>query len=243
MIYTRPFITKRFIAYAGDSYRTELSLAVGVVDAFTEQQPAVALSVRLKELPEVPSVRTDRGFFCFQGREIVTLAGIPITRIIIPDGNYTLVVEPDLTSGNWFYLEPRPPAPWTNTFERPVVLPVPNPLRPLEEVRLAPTPAYPFPANATLVRGTVTQGAAGSVPDAVVSCTYEQTDPADTTQTIFEDVETLSNREGEYVLFFKSLPLNTQQITLTASKGGNQVQKQVVITEGKTLTSQILDLP
>jgi len=243
MIYTRPFITNRFVAYAGESHRLELSLAVAVVDAFTDRQPEIDVRVRLKELPQIKPFRTDRGFFVFEGRETVKVNGTEIPRVGIPDGNYTLVIEPDLSAGDWFYLQPAAGDPWTNTFERPITLPLPNPLRPLEEVKLSPKSSYPFPANATLVRGKVRQGGA-NVAEAVVSTTYDEVDPADTSQTLSVMVETLTDREGDFVLFFKKLPLKTQTVTIEAIKGGPAVPMPgVVITEGTTLKNQIIDLP
>jgi hypothetical protein len=241
MIYTRPFITRKFIGYAGDSRRTQVTLAVQVVDSFTDLYPEVPLSVRLKELPDIKTVRGARGFYCFEGRETVTIDGVEINRSPIPDGNYTLVVQPDQISGNQFFLQPRlVNQPWTNNFERPVVLPMPNPLNPLEIVRFAPTPAYPFPANATLVRGLVRQGAAG-VPNVVVTSTYNEVDPADPALQIARVVETLTDREGEYALFFKRLPNKTQAINIRVR--GTAVQIPVVITEGTTLKNQVLVLP
>jgi hypothetical protein len=241
MIYTRPFITKKFIGYAGDSVRTQVTLAVQVVDSFTELYPEAPLSVRLKELPDIKALRGQRGFYCFEGRETITIDGAVINRSPIPDGNYTLVVQPDQTLGNGFFLQPRQVGqPWTNNFERPVVLPMPNPLNPLEIVTFAPTPAYPFPANATLVRGLVRQAGAG-VPNAVVTSTYDEVEPADPSVTVVRNVETLTDREGEYALFFKRLPDKTQAITVRVR--GTAVQLPVVITEGTTLKNQVLTLP
>jgi len=243
MIYTRPFTTRRFIAYAGDSWRKELSLVVQVTDEFTDQQPQVPLSVSLKELPQQLPFRNDHGFFCFEGRETVTIDGVARTRDVIPNGNYTLVVEPDPTSGNFFYLQPRPGDPWSKTFELSLTLPLPNPLQPLEAVTLSPTPSYPFPANATLVRGRVREGGVAA-PDAVVSSTYTAVDPTDATQTVFRNVATLTDREGEFALFFKRLPLKTQTITITAVKNGPPVPvPNILITEGKTLKNQVISLP
>jgi hypothetical protein len=102
--------------------------------------------------------------------------------------------------------------------------------------------SYPFPGNATLVRGRVTQGSPDGVADAVVSCTYDQVDPQDVIQTIPETVETLTNGDGEYVLFFKSLPEVTQLVTIAAVKGPDQAQDQFLITEGKTTLADALDL-
>lgn len=243
MIYTRPFITRRFIAYSGDSRTTDVKLAVRVVDSFTEEPPLIALRVRLKELPDVRPLRGESGFYGFEGTETVKVNGTTIIRNPIPDGNYTLIVEPDQISGNQYNLQPRLLGqPWTNTFERPIVLPLPNPLQPLEVVTFSPTPAYVFPANTTLVRGIVAK-AGVTVVSAVVSTTYDQTDPADTTQTISVDIETITDPAGEWVLFFKSLPTKTQNITIVAKKNGDQNQITPIITEGKTLTKQLITLP
>ncbi|HEV8430481.1 MAG TPA: hypothetical protein VGQ41_21440 [Pyrinomonadaceae bacterium] len=243
MIYTRPYITKKFIAYAGDSRTIDVTLAVRVIDAFTKDPPLVPLNVRLKELSRIRPLRGESGFYCFAGTETVTIDGTTIIRNPIPNGNYTLLVEPDPTSGNQFNLQPRQVGqPWTTTFERPIVLPLPNPLQPLEVVTLSPTAAYPFPGNTTLVRGTVKKFGV-AVGAAVVSTTYDQVDPADTTQTIPVDIETITDPAGEYVLFFKSLPAKTQNLTIVATKNGDQNQITPVIIEGSTLKNQHITFP
>ena len=121
-------------------------------------------------------------------------------------------------------------------------MPLPNPLQPVELVTLSPTPAYAFPANATLVRGTVKKFGV-AVGAAVVSTTYDKIDPADTTQTIPVDIETITDPAGEYVLFFKRLPAKTQNITIVATKNGDQNQITPVITEGSTLKNQHITFP
>jgi hypothetical protein len=243
MIYTRPYMTKKFIAYAGDSRTADVALAVRVMDAFTEEPARVPLNVGLKELPRLRPIRGESGFYCFVGTETVIIDGVTIISNPIPNGNYTLLVEPDPTSGNQFNLQPRLLGqPWTTAFERPIVLPLPNPLQPLEIVTLAPTPAYPFPANATLVRGTVKKFGV-AVGAAVVKTKYDQVDRADTTQTISVDIETMTDPVGEYVLFLKSLPAKTQTITIVATKNSDQNQITPTITEGTTLTNQHITFP
>jgi hypothetical protein len=66
-------------------------------------------------------------------------------------------------------------------------------------------------------------------------------DPADPALQIARDVETLTDREGEYALFFKRLPNKTQAINIRVR--GTAVQIPVVITEGTTLKNQVLVLP
>lgn len=233
MTYTRPFVTSRFTAHEGDSWRRPLSLAVRVDDAFTGRMAVAPLRVYLKELRFLPVLRSLGGLFCFEGRR---------PGEALPAGNYTLVVEPDRTRADFFFLQPAQGGQWSESFERVVTLPLIGPDAPLEVVTLAPRPSYPFPANATLVRGRVTQGGQPSA-GAVVSSTYDQVDPADTTQTVSVSVETMTDRGGEYVLFFKKLPDPTQTVTVIAEKGGQTVQQQVLITEGATLLAGPLVLP
>lgn len=252
MIYTRPFITKRFIAYEGDSRISELVLTVQVVDDFSRQLPLVPLNVSLKERPSVRPIRSQQGFYVFEKRRVEVINGQPTTDEI-PDDNYTLIVEPDRSYGGWYFLKPKVGDPWVSSFERtvavtsqfqtPVVLPMNPVVAPLEVVNLTPAPAYPFPANATLVRGTVVK-AGVAVPTAVVSTTYEQIDPADATQTKFVFIETITDQAGEYALFFKSLPTKTQLITIHAEKNGDQDDLiNRLITESRTLTNQAINFP
>ena len=251
MIYMRPFITKHFIAYEGDSRITQLSLAVQVVDAFTRTAPDVPLDVRLKELPFIRPSKSIGGFFCFEGRQTVVVDGVALpTRVLIPDGNYTLVVEPDPLFADRYFLEGNSGDPGT-TFERPVavtpyatpvVLPL-NPLRaPLQIVRFLPTPAYPFPSNATLVRGNVLQ-AGVPVVGAVVSTDYKEIKPTDSSQTILVHVETFTDRGGEFVLFFKRLRVKTQPITVQVVKNGPPFPVNTQITEGTTTPLVDINLP
>lgn len=235
MTYTRPFITSRFTAYAGDSLRRRLSLAVSVIDAFTGKQAVVPLRVFLKGLRQLRSLRSRSGFFYFEGN---------IPGELLPAGDYTLVVDPDPTTADFFYLQPGGREDWTDKFERKIKLPLPDEQSPLEIVTLSPKPSYPFPSNATLVRGKVITGAPEvGVSGAVISSTYDQVDPADNDRTISVDVETQTDLAGEYVLFFKKLPGKTQRITVVAAKGGQQDEVDVEITEGTTRAADPLHLP
>lgn len=237
MTYTRPFIAARFTAHAGDTRPHELFLAVRVVDSFTEEPPPFAVSVRLKQLPRLVPVRNRSGFYCFEG----VPKPAPGTPLIEP-GAYTLVFKPDRTTSDWYYLESTA-ADWSDTFERDINLPKADPKSPVEIAVFVPKPSYPFPGNATLVRGKVTtQGGAEDVEGAIVSTTYQHEDPPGAPSSPVT-ARTLTDGAGEFVLFFKRLPGATQQITLTAAKGLIQVPQTVPITEGTTLKGVSLDLP
>lgn len=225
MTYTHPFITSRFVAYAGDTRTRALSMALRVIDGFTLDQPAASgLIVQLAPIPAnrlipIPrAVRGHSGVFCFED---------------VPAGNYTMTIETDPTTAPWFYLPPVP-----------VTIPLPNlpdPTEPLLEIILTPNPAYPFPLDATLARGIVISNPTGpGVADAVVSTTYDQVNPNDEDLKVPVNVETLTDSKGQFVLFFKRLPAKTQNIIITSVKGGNQVQQQMTIVEG---TMQMVVLP
>ncbi len=225
MIYTRPYVTSTFVAFGGDSKSRGLSMAVRLIDDFTRRQPEMNLRVRLRPVlaavPPPRPVRGASGAYCFED---------------VPNGNYTLTVE---TEGTRPLIYLMPPLPIT------IPLPaLPDPTIPLVEIVLTPSSAYPYPPDATLVRGVVTQlGTGDPVPDALVNATYDQVDPADELLTVLANVETRADIDGQFALFFRRLPAHTQNVTITAAQGGNQVQAPVMITEGATQTVNLPALP
>ncbi|HEU4595194.1 MAG TPA: hypothetical protein VFS10_08480 [Pyrinomonadaceae bacterium] len=233
MTYTRPFVTRRFVAYGGDSRRQQLSLAVEVEDAFTERPVGVPLRVFIKQLPRARTLLALSGRYCFED---------------IPDGDYTLVIEFD-PAHDWFNLHPLKPGEWEDGFERAVKVPPPGTTdpklrKPLVKVLLSPKPSYPFPPNATLVRGRIETKAVPPQPvaGAVVNTTYQQSDPSapdDNNQTIPVKVETRTNAAGDYVFFFKRLPGKEQEITVIAEHD----QTKVKIKEGTTQFADPLLFP
>lgn len=239
MLYKRPFITRRFVAYGGelfggDTHRHRLALAVQVLDDFTGKQVEVPLRVFLKELRQARPLRKQSGLFCFED---------------VPSGNYTLVVEPDLLTADWFYLKLSGGGVKPNGFELPVTLPIPQPPEwpnpppppappwPRLDVTLAPKGTYPFPANATLVRGLVTTGTGNALRGAAgvtVKGKYRQVDPTDSDLTLPKEIETQTDDAGEYVLFFQKLPSRKQAVTVVAVKDGQSLEQEVEIKEGVT---------
>ncbi len=223
MSYARPFVTPSFTAYAGDSQTKDLSLAVNVVDTFTDLPAAVKLRVLLKERKQSKAIFNLRGLFCFEE---------------VPDGHYTLVTEPDRVTADWFFLEPAPGDPWPSGFESKVTLPVKGAQAPLVDVLLAPNPSYPFPPGATLLRGRVTHGGANHpAAGGVVSVDYDQADPQDPQhQTVVATIATQTDADGEYVLFFQELPAANQAVTVVAAFNGQQLQHQANIREGRAVS-------
>ena len=143
-------------------------------------------------------------------------------------------------------VRPREGEPWSDSFERSIVLPLQTspPTLPLEPVALAPNPSYPFPKNATLVRGLLISSISGEgLPGAVVSSTYNEVDPTDPDETVAVEVEIITDKCGEFVLFFRKLPARTQTIVITATKNGDQVQDEIEILEGATTNLTLPPLP
>jgi hypothetical protein len=222
MIYQRPLVTSTFVAYEGDLHSRDLSLAVRLIDDFTRRPPDVRLRVLLNPavgtIPIPRSVRGASGVYCFED---------------LPNANYKLTIETEGATSP-IYLQ----SPMDITIPLPAL---PDPTIPLLEIVLSPSSAYPFPAGATLVRGVVRSTAMpNGLPDAVVSTTYDQVHPADEFLTAPANITTRSDADGQFALFFRRLPATTQQVTITAAQGPNQVQANIIITEG---TTQMLSLP
>ena len=233
MTFTRPFVTTHFIDFEeGDSHRHGLAIAVRPIDEFTQDLLGIPLRLKLREQPKQRPLRNLSGFLCFEDLQA---------------GNYTLLIDRDPAFAELFYVKP-PQGTWTDTFEvRTEVFA--NAVSSFD-LHFVPRPStYPFPPNATLLRGIVTQGSPLGVADAVVRATYEEVDPNDPAQHIPKTVEALTNREGEYVLFFKRLPKVNQgdpdlTADLTAVKGASQSQTVTeAIREGQTRRANPLDLP
>lgn len=248
MAYTRPFITRALVSYAGDSRTRGLRLAVRPIDTFTEEPPRAPLRIALKEMPRARAVQNLSGFFCFEGKVWKDKDEQDID-LTYKDGTYMLIVEPDPVRADWYYLEPNPGTAWSFDFTRRITLPMPNKNNPVEEVRLAPNPAYPFANNSTLVRGTVFRGPGNTlptVPGVVVRAIYQRTDPRDPTVSISHTVETQSDRQGDFVLFFKALFRSPQQVTVHPLRNGQPIppeSRTVTIQEGSTTDTVVLNFP
>ena len=224
-MYQRPFVTSRYTAYAGDSLVRRLSLAVLLTDEVTGRAPAGSFQVLLKERrPEQrrgqEPIRNQSGFFCF---------------LDIPDGNYTIVVEPGAES-RLYSLRPAGGGPGST--DRVARSPCPcGPLEPVVELTLSPTPSYRFSSNATLVRGTVLNNGIPPAPGAVVRCLYQRAAPtvADPDATSTAIVESRTDIRGHYVLFFSALSPAQQNVNVRAAIAGQPPNNQTTtIREGRT---------
>lgn len=125
-------------------------------------------------------------------------------------GNYNVVAESD-----HYFSE-----------ETAVNIPQPDPKNPVMGVSLKPKPSYPFPGNANLVRGLVSDG--GPVVDADVS-------------VVGKTIETKTDEKGEFVLYFKGI--KQEAITIEIKKGGNTKSVNTTVEEGKAVSLAIVSFP
>ncbi|NTU41459.1 MAG: hypothetical protein HGA78_00085 [Nitrospirales bacterium] len=129
----------------------------------------------------------------------------------LPSGIYTIVIESD------FYFDE----------ESGIDISTLDPKSPVQEIILQPKPVYPFPANATIVRGVVKTGAA-LVSDAGVKVPSKS-------------IETKTDENGEFALWFKGV----KQASLGAEikKGGDTKTITISVVEGKTTSSGLITFP
>jgi|WetSurMetagenome_2_1015567.scaffolds.fasta_scaffold139983_2 hypothetical protein len=126
-----PYSTKVFIAYRGDVIMTRLSLAVRLIDDFTQQKITGGIDVNLKEDKSLSPTRNPSGYYCFSD---------------LAAGGYTVVVSSDCYT--------QAPV----TIDVPVLdanEPDGVSKQPVVEITLEPLPSYGFPEYATLIRGIV----------------------------------------------------------------------------------------
>jgi hypothetical protein len=128
----------------------------------------------------------------------------------LPAGNYTVAVEADL-----YFSE-----------EVMVAVPCPDPKNPVIEITLKPRPAYPFPNNATLVKGLLSN--AGPVTNAAV-------------KVIGKTIETITDERGEFILYFKGI--KKEDIAIEIKKNGNTKSVNATIEECKTVSLGIIIFP
>ncbi len=139
-----------------EQHSTRLSLAVSVVDDYTDRH--LTGNVELA-LGEKRAMVNPGGYYLF---------------LDVADGDYTLKVQAD----NYY------------SQEQDVALPLSG--DPVVELTLKPTPAYPFPRGATLIRGIVRDTEGKPVPGATV-------------KVVGKGIENKTTEEGEFVLYFKNL--------------------------------------
>ncbi len=201
MALEKPFVVKQFIAYAGDEMKSALNVAVRLTDEFTRQSPLGRITVLVKERPELQPIKNLSGYYCFND-----LAKADNPR------PFHIVIESDRAKPNWYV--PVEVGPFTLPFPAPADPPVPpNTKEPVIDVILKPNAAYPFPKNATLIGGTLRDNNGVAVSGATAVGKYQATGETATN-------ETLTDRNGEFIMFLKKIRLVTVPV-------GGEPRKQI----------------
>lgn len=228
MAVLKRYETKRFVSYADESevLTSEAALVIRVVDGFRradphglslgpkeltkrnllEEAPLGAVTVRIENRREVRPYQKNGGLYCFVGtgsREEGTFRWLE-------NGTHTLTVDPEPIRSDWYRPEKRSLVVKDGKIE--VVagdesLEV-DPKLPVA-VALSPKPAYPFPAEATLIRGFAfvrKDGRKEPVAGAAVTTTLRQL-VYDGNAFVEKDqrLETSTDSKGEFVLFLKRI--------------------------------------
>lgn len=106
-------------------------------------------------------------------------------------------------------------------------------LNPVVRIYLDPGPQYPFPSHATLVRGSVK----GVAPDSVCEVKVKGlAAPAPLTRP------TSTDPRGDFVLFFKGIKEEGEDISIVISKCRNEIERQVKILP-RTIASASFEFP
>ena len=214
----RPWSTRRFVVFTGGRRSRRVVLAVRPIDAVTGSPPQVPLEVFLDQRPELEPVATAGGYVCFLRREREGEPPPPPERV-------TLRVECDpLRQDHYFPVR------------LPIVLPMLDERDPVQEIRLMPKPTYPFPGTATLVRGSVLRPGKVAVVGVRIESSY--------LKSYLEDgekkekpaaVETITDRRGQFVLFFPRTAKQSQEIEVRAHPPGPPLEPHTVtLVEGKS---------
>lgn len=98
---------------------------------------------------------------------------------------------------------------------------------PVVTINLIPKPAYPFPENATLIRGIVT-GITGPVENASI-------------KVIGKQFETMTDERGEFALYFKDI--KNEHIQINIQKGGDTKIITADVFERKTVSIGVIPFP
>jgi hypothetical protein len=173
----------------------------------------------------------------------------------LPAGNYTVQVRSNPKRERPYYVPvdilvtvPAPNPAWPafpDAILADPALPLNDPAQSaayLSQRRLAtlqPTTAYPFPAGAALVRGTVRANGVGLGGATVTAPLQFQTNPAR-----FEIRSYLTHADGGFVLFFRQVGGTGSDITLSATHPNHPNQNvPIKVRRGMTVATDIIMAP
>jgi hypothetical protein len=240
-----------------DIRELQLGFALCLYDRFTgRQQLAGKTAVRLANKPLVrpfvPQAKAPEATFLF-----FDLPGGPYTLQVRSNREGRIDQDQTRVEEEEYLNQP----PYYSKVDISITLPMPNPRwpafpdatvadqsKPLDDpnqsvlyrnqrkaATLLPTTAYPFPAGATLVRGTVLSGGA-PLDRARVRQLADPQDPTGAEDLVYE-----TGPDGGFVLFFSRLKGTSKTVTLRASHALHlDVDQNVLVRRGMTVAQNIV---
>jgi hypothetical protein len=245
MAIVKPFVTREFTSYAGDVLIAKVLLALRLVDDFlrledinaiqqgrekrdfNRENPLGDVDIEIDGPREISIVKNNSGFYC-----VVLFEADPGQTY---DGTYKAVIDADENLSDRYLKDEIGFVIKDGKIDKIIQdnqeKPAPDPKAPVVEVILKPKPAYPFPENTTLVRGiaTLSAGTGSSdkkvpIADVLVTTTFQQLQ-FDLGEQDYKPkpktIATKTDRNGEFVMFFKKVAQKTQQIEVKAQKNGD----------------------
>ena len=152
----------QIISVLAESVTTNLSLAVGLTDDYSEGRITGDVDVSLKDQDTRPIVNPS-GYYLF---------------LNLTESNQTVLID-----GGEYYFD----------YEMDDVdLDELNELCPVVNITLKPTPSYPFPSSATLIRGCVLDSQNNGILGAALTVKHT-------------DIKTETTARGEFVVYFRGM--------------------------------------
>lgn len=195
MVFTEPLKENNYIVHPGDIQTLNLSFAVWLVDDHTKEKPIGNIKVLIEEIDK-KAIRNPSGYYFFTDLEA---------------RDYTLSIKSE------FYLPEKKLVNMSSS-------PFSDPKEPVVEVDgkpeiiLKPNPEYPFPANATLIRGQIKSNS--EEPLAGIKVGVEE-----------KNMESFTDSRGEFVLYFTDIE-KTADLTLVIKE---EIEDSITVKEGKTV--------
>lgn len=187
-----------------------LSFAAWLIDDYTQKEPSGEVRVMLKgeNIAIVKAMKNLSGYHTFSG---------------LPEGKYTLSVESEL-----YFPEERTVD--TRTFV--------GSKDPVVEIILKPKPLYPFPDQATLLRGLLASATDSELPAGItVSMTSKMTD-----WKIQGPIQVIPDEKGEFVLYFREFFKGKVEVIFEIEGEGIEKIVPASIEEGKSTYTGVISI-
>ena len=172
-----PLVINKFTLYPGDTLQTTLSLALLIIDGYSGRVLRSGIKVSLNANTKIKPIINVSGYYCFSQ---------------LQDDIVNVVVEPNIGTFGVY-----------SQHEQTVDLSVLDKKDPVVKISLNPKSNYPFPKQATLIRGRIVNNNQG-VEDALIEAVYVDEQNNNGTEAD-ELAVSQSDQFGEFALALKRI--------------------------------------